>query len=258
MTDQRFEGKTILITGAAAGFGRDCAARLMSEGANIAVIDVDRETAAATASELNAASPNGNHALSIEADVTDPSAVEEAVDAAIREFGRLDGAVNNAGMPPRRLDKVADTTLEDWDAVLDLNLRGVYLCCRKELAHMAEIGGGAIVNVASIGALQVSSAGTSPYNTSKHAVIGLTKSCARDYADQHIRVNAICPGSMVTAMTEHMRELSPETYKHTTNRIPFGRFARTSEVTGAVSFLLSDDAAWVTGHALVADGGTIL
>lgn len=251
---QRFEGRPILVTGAAVGLGRAVALRLAGEGAPIALADIQPDALEATADEVRAL---GVPAIAMKTDVTDPTAVREMVDAASEELGPLWGAVNNAGRATPQI-LLGDTEEDDWDAVMDLNLRGVFLCCKYELRHMAEAGSGSIVNVSSLVGLRAPGAGIGPYITSKHGVIGVTKSAARDYAAQGIRVNAVCPGHMRTPMLHDFFTANPAAEKAATRFNPMGRIGEPEEVAAAISFLLSDDASYVTGQSLAIDGGDTL
>jgi NAD(P)-dependent dehydrogenase (short-subunit alcohol dehydrogenase family) len=246
----RFAGKTVLITGAARGLGRAIALRLADEGADLVVSDLEAETCKAVAEEIEA---KGRRALIAEADVSDPGAVARLVEKTISTFGRVDGAVNNAGIsPPSTL--LADYDDELWDRVFAVNARGVYLCMKQEIRQMLAAGGGAIVNISSYAGLHVQIPGVSSYAAAKHAVIGLTKAAARDYAAEGIRINAVCPGHMLTPMNEPFFG-TPEAQAAVKQRIPMRRISDPAEVAALAAFLLSDDASFITGQAMVADGG---
>ncbi|HYF08649.1 MAG TPA: SDR family oxidoreductase [Acetobacteraceae bacterium] len=246
-------GKAALVTGGASGIGRATAIAFAREGARVAVADLTREGAAETVAAINAA---GGRAVALAADVSDDAAVAAMVRDAVAAFGRLDCAFNNSGIAPRAVgaggQKVADITPEAWDRMIAVNLTGVWLCLRHEIAQMRAQGtGGAIVNTASIGGL-VALPNSSAYTVAKHGVVGLTRLAAKDHAEDSIRVNAVCPGYIATRMTA---ETLAERGEGIRRRTPLGREGQPEEIAELVAFLCSDRASYVTGAAYTADGG---
>lgn len=242
-----FEGKSAIVTGAGSGIGRATALRLAAEGASVLVADVSEPGGRAVAEEITAA---GQVAEFVHCDVADEASVDAAVQRAVTAFGGLDLAVNNAGMStmPQALH---ETSVADWDHVLAVDLRGMFLCLRAELAVMVAAGSGSIVNMASAAGLK--NAPSMPaYTAAKHGAVGLTKNAALEYARQGIRVNAVCPGTIATPAILG----APEEFREQwAALVPMGRLGRPEEVAEAVAWLLSDRAGFVTGAALAIDGG---
>lgn len=246
-------GKAALVTGGASGIGRATAIAFAREGARVAVADLVRERAAETVAAINAA---GGQAVALATDVSDDAAVAAMIHDAVAALGRLDCAFNNAGIAPRAVgaggQKIADVTPEAWGRMIAVNLTGVWLCLRHEVAQMrAQGGGGAIVNTASIGGL-VALPGSSAYTVAKHGVVGLSRLAAKDHAEDNIRVNAVCPGYIATPMTA---ETLAERGEGIRRRTPLGREGQPEEIAELVVFLCSDRASYVTGAAYTADGG---
>ena len=239
-------GAGALVTGAGSGIGRAAALLFAEYGARVAAIDLDGERAAATAKEIEAA---GGEAVSIACDVADEDAVAAAVAAAAEAFGRVSVAFNNAGtFHPA---DVAELDAADWRRVIDVNLTGVFHCLKHELRHMEPAGGGAIVNTASIWGL-IGEYQQAAYVASKHAVIGLTRSVALDYATRGVRVNAIAPGVIRTAMTA---VVPAEVVDGLLRRQATARWGEPREVAEAAAWLCSEHASLVTGTVLTVDGG---
>ena len=246
-----FSGKVALVTGAAGGIGRAAALGFARAGASVVVADVNDAGGNETVALVEA---GGGRAIFVHADVASSESVQQMVATTIAEYGRLDYAHNNAGVAGEQGD-VGEIPEAEWDRVHGVMLRGVYLCMKYELPHLLA-SGGAIVNTAS-GAGLIAYPGQSPYVSSKHGVIGLTKTAAMEYGVRGVRINAVCPGTVVTPMVETVIEeqnLEPALIAlH-----PIGRIGTADEVANAVLWLCSDDASCVIGHALSVDGGYVL
>ena len=250
---RNLEGKSALVTGGASGIGRATALAFAREGARVAVADIMQDAAQRTVTEIEAM---GGQALAIACDVTDDDAVKAMIAATVDAFGGLDCAFNNAGIAPYQVNaggqKIADVAPEAWRRLIDVNLTGVWLCLRHEVAQMrAQGSGGVIINTASILGL-VGSATSSAYATAKHGVVGLTKVAAVDHAEDNIRVNAVCPGYIETPMTEEtMRRRGGRILA----RVPMARMGKAGEIAEAVVWLCSPKASFVTGVSWAVDGG---
>ncbi|HEN3635880.1 TPA: glucose 1-dehydrogenase [Yersinia enterocolitica] len=245
-----FKDQVALITGAASGMGLATANAFAAAGASVVMADISEEAVKAAAAALNDA---GYKALGIRCDVANIDEVKAMVDHAVATFGRIDVAFNNAGVQ----SPVAETALadpEDYDFVMDVNLRGIWNCMKYELIQMKKQGSGAIVNNSSLGGL-VGIAERGIYHASKHGVVGLTKSAGLEYAPQNIRVNAICPGIIETPMVSGMLESQPEAMAELMKDVPIKRLGRAEEIADAVLWLCSPASSFVIGHALPVDGG---
>jgi NAD(P)-dependent dehydrogenase (short-subunit alcohol dehydrogenase family) len=245
-----FENKVALVTGAGSGIGLATAKAFAEAGASVVLADHHEDSVRAAAEELAAA---GHKALAIRCDVADERQVAAMVEQTVSKFGRLDAAFNNAGVQSP-IAETADASVEEFDRVNAINLRGVFSCMKYELLQMREQGSGAIVNCSSIGGL-VGIAGRAMYHASKHGVLGLTKSAALEYASRGIRINAVCPGTIETPMVAAMLASEADAMKEIMKDQPIGRLGRPEEIAAAVLWLCSPGASFVIGHALAVDGG---
>ena len=249
-----FEGKVALVTGAASGLGLATAKAFAESGASVVLADWNDKAARTAADELAA---QGHKAIAIRCDVADDAQVEAMVAQTVAAFGSLDAAYNNAGVQ-NVLAEMADTTREDYDRVMGINLRGEWSCMKFELQQMRKQGGGAIVNCSSLGGL-VGGAERGIYHAAKHGVLGFTKSAALEYAARGIRINAICPGLIWTPMADRMVAGGQgDALKAMENSIPMGRVGRPEEIANAVLWLCSDAASYVTGQSISVDGGFVM
>ena len=246
----RLDGKVALVTGGASGIGRGIVGLFAAEGAAVAALDVDAPGLEATAGALAA---GGSRFLAIAADVTDGAAVREAVQRCVERFGRLDVLVNNAGVSAR--GDLANLPEADWDRVVAVNLKGPFLCMQAAVRAMAASGGGSIINLTSISARSCYP-GNGAYSASKAALENLNRQAAVEFAPWGIRVNAISPGWVRTALTEHMYRQPGETERRNAT-IPLGRIGTIEDVAQLALFLASDDSAYVSGESIEIDGGLL-
>lgn len=246
-----FAGKVALVTGAASGIGRATALAFAREGASVVVADVSEEGNQETARLIE---KEGGRAIAVRCDVAQTTDVKAALAKTVAAFGRLDFAFNNAGVEPNKLAATAELEEEEWNRIIDINLRGVFLCMKHEIPLILKQGGGAIVNTSS-GAGIIGIKGSPAYTAAKHGVIGLTRSAALDYAAQNIRVNAVCPGYIDTPMMGRYTGDTPEGRAKVIAEEPAGRMGEPEEIAGAVVWMCSDAAAFMVGHAMVIDGG---
>lgn len=246
-----FVGKVAFVTGAANGIGRAAALAFSREGASVMVADISEQGNRDIARIIEEA---GGRALAVRCDVTRADDVKTALDKVVEAFGRLDFAFNNAGVE-QPIIPAADVTEEEWGRIIDIDLRGVFLCMKYEIPLMLKQGGGGVIVNTSSGAGVKGFAGQAAYCAAKHGVIGLTKAAALDYAKSNVRVNAVCPGIIETPMMDRFSGGTPEGRARVIAQEPVGRMGKPEEIGAAVVWLCSDSAAFVTGHALVVDGG---
>jgi NAD(P)-dependent dehydrogenase (short-subunit alcohol dehydrogenase family) len=250
-TNGFYKGKIAFVTGAGSGIGRAAALAFAREGASVTVADVSEQGGRETARLIE---EKGGRALVVKCDVTRAADVKAALDETIEAFGRLDVAFNNAGVEQRDAAAMSEIGEDEWNRIMDINLRGVFLCMKYEIPLMLKQGGGAIVNTSS-GAGVIGIKGGGVYAAAKHGVIGLTKSAALDYAAQNIRINVVAPGYIATPMMDRFTGGKPEGWEKITSEEPIGRVGKPEEIADAVIWLCSDAASFVVGHTLVVDGG---
>ena len=244
---QRLLDRVAVVTGAGSGIGLASARRMASEGAKIAVVDIDGETGKAAAEEVGG--------LFIQADVTAEDEVAAMYDATLGAFGRIDIAFNNAGISPPDDDSILDTGIEAWRRVQEVNLTSVYLCCKHVIPLMQARGGGSIINTASFVAVLGSATSQISYSASKGGVLAMSRELGVQFARDGIRVNALCPGPVNTPLLQQLFAVDPERAARRLVHVPMGRFAEAEEIAAAVAFLASDDASFVTAATFLVDGG---
>ncbi|PPG84643.1 oxidoreductase [Rathayibacter sp. AY1H2] len=253
-TSTRFTDRVVLITGGGSGLGRAAAVRLAQEGAKLALVDISEQGLAATVDVL----PEGTESITVLADVSKEADVDAYVARTLEAFGRIDGFFNNAGIEGRQ-NLTEDFTADEFDKVVAINLRGVFLGLEKVLKVMREQGSGMVVNTASVGGI-TAIGNQSGYAAAKHGVVGLTRNSAIEYGEFGIRINAIAPGAIWTPMVENsMKQLDPQNPRKAAEEFiqvnPTKRYGEADEIASVVAFLLSDDASYVNATVLPIDGG---
>ena len=244
----RLDGKVTVITGAAGGIGREAAVLFSAEGASVCVADVSAELGEEAAAACR-------EAFFQQVDVADPASVEAMYAATADRYGGVDVVYNNAGIMPAEDASILETKPEAWDRVLDVNAKGVYLCCKHGIPRLLERGGGSVINVASFVALVGAATSQIAYTASKGAVLSLTRELAVEFARRGVRVNALCPGPVETPLLLRLFQEDPAAYERRRVHLPMGRLAKPQEVAQGALFLASDESSYVTGATFLVDGG---
>jgi NAD(P)-dependent dehydrogenase (short-subunit alcohol dehydrogenase family) len=248
----RLQDKVTIITGGASGMGRVAARMFAAEGAAVVVADLTAPAAQAVVDEITA---SGGQAIAVVADVSKEAEAKRMVDETIGAFGRVDVLYNNAGIMPEADHSVIDTSVEDWDRVMAVNVRGVFLGCKYAIPRMLEQGSGSVINISSFVALLGCSNPQDAYTASKGAVLALTKSLAVQFAPQGVRTNAICPGPVETPLLMDWLVKDEEAKRIRLARNPTGRFGKPEEIVNVAIYLASDESKWTNGASFVIDGG---
>ena len=248
----RLQDKVTIITGGASGMGRVAARMFAAEGAKVVVADVTEPAARSVVEEVQAA---GGQAIAVVADVSKEADAKRMVDEAVAAYGRVDVLYNNAGIMPEADHSVIDTAVDDWDRVMAVNVRGVFLGCKFAIPAMIEAGGGSIINISSFVAILGCSVPQDAYTASKGAVLALTKSLAVQFAPRGVRTNAICPGPVETPLLMDWLVKDEEAKRIRLARNPTGRFGKPEEIVSMAIYLASDESKWTNGAAMVVDGG---
>jgi NAD(P)-dependent dehydrogenase (short-subunit alcohol dehydrogenase family) len=247
-----YKDKVVLVTGGSYGIGRAAAIGFARKGAKVSIADLDVERGEETLRRIKEA---GGEAIFVKTDVSSEEDVKALVEKTVRTYGKLDCAFNNAGIHKQFVSTI-DFSAEDWEEMINVNLKSVWLCMKYEIPQMLKQGKGSIVNTSSAAGL-VGAPSNPAYPASKHGVVGITKSTALEFARKGIRVNCVCPGPTRTGMNEALAATSPEIVKAMDQKVPMGRIGEPEEVAAAAIFLCSDEASYITGHALPVDGGIV-
>lgn len=247
-----FKDKVIIVTGGSFGIGRATAIAFAQRGAKVVVADVIEDKLSETIKQITA---SGSEGIFVQCDVSNNDEVSRMVDICIQTYGRVDYAFNNAGIEGLQAT-THECTEENWDKTMRVNLKGIWLCMKAEISQMLKTGGGAIVNCASVAGLN-GFPGLPAYVATKHGVVGLTKTAALEYCQKNIRVNAVCPGVIHTAMIDRLTGKEKEVEKQFIQMEPIGRMGNPEEVAEAVVWLCSDASSFVTGTAIPVDGGFV-
>jgi len=246
----RLEGKVCVITGAGGGMGREAAILFAEEGAKVCVADSSVAALSETVGLLPAGSGLGSHT-----NVAEEAEVQEMFAAAATDFGGIDVLYNNAGISPADDASVLDTSVEAWQRVLDVNAKGVFLCCKHGIPHLLERGGGSVINVASFVAILGAATSQISYTASKGAVLALSRELGVEFARRGVRVNALCPGPVDTPLLRELYANDPAKAARRLIHLPMGRFADAREIASAALFLASDESSYITASTFMVDGG---
>jgi NAD(P)-dependent dehydrogenase (short-subunit alcohol dehydrogenase family) len=245
----RLDGKVCVITGAAGGMGREAVLLFCAEGAKVCVADVDGAAAERTAADA------GGEAFAIEVDVADEASVQAMYAETAERYGGVNILYNNAGISPADDGSILETELDAWERVQAVNTRGVFLCCKHGIPHLLKLGGGSVINVASLVALVGAATSQISYTASKGAVLSLSRELAVQFARQGIRVNALCPGPVETPLLLRIFGDDPAAFERRRIHIPIGRLAKPREIVNVALFLAGDESSYVNGATVVVDGG---
>src|SRR5512132_1365352 len=245
----RLDGKVCVITGAAGGMGREAVLLFCAEGAKVCVADVDGAAAERTAADA------GGEAFAIEVDVADEASVQAMYAETAERYGGVNILYNNAGISPADDGSILETELDAWERVQAVNPRGVFLCCKHGIPHLLKLGGGSVINVASLVALVGAATSQISYTASKGAVLSLSRELAVQFARQGIRVNALCPGPVETPLLLRIFGDDPAAFERRRIHIPIGRLAKPREIVNVALFLAGDESSYVNGATVVVDGG---